>query len=198
MNPKIDSFLSRATNWHDEMEKLRKILLSCDLTEELKWGKPCYSHHGKNIVIIQGFKDYCALLFFKGYLLSDPEGVLVKTGQNTVVGRQMRFTDAKTITKLAPVIKAYIYEAIEAEEAGIKADVKKEALPIPEELRSAFSKNTKLKTSFQALTPGRQNAYIFYFSQPKQSKTRTARIEKYIPYILQGKGMNDDFISKRK
>lgn len=192
MNPKVDVFFSNAKKWQGEMEKLRKIILDCQLTEALKWGKPCYAHEGSNIVIIQGFNDYCALLFFKGYLLSDPEGVLVKTGENTVVGRQLRFTDTKQVTKLAPVIKAYIYEAVEIEKSGVKADVQKSAPPKPvEEFQQKLDENPALKTAFEALTPGRQKAYNIYFSQPKQSKTRESRIEKCMQQILDGKGLND-------
>ncbi|MBV8252376.1 MAG: YdeI/OmpD-associated family protein [Chitinophaga sp.] len=191
-NGKVDAFFDKATQWEKEMEKLRTILLDCDLTEELKWGKPCYAHEGKNIVIIQGFKDYCAVLFFKGVLLSDPDGILVKTGENTQVGRQARFTNVKEINKVAAVLKAYVYEAIELERAGLKVEVNKEnAIPIPAELQDKLAANKKLNKAFQALTPGRQRAYIYYFSSPKQSKTRESRIDKWIPQILEGKGMMD-------
>ncbi|WP_245552047.1 YdeI/OmpD-associated family protein [Chitinophaga pinensis] len=192
MNPEVDAYLSELTQWRDESEKLRKIILATELTEELKWGKPCYKYGNTNLVIIQGFKDYCALLFFKGVLLSDPESVLVKTGENTEVGRQLRFTSVKEITKLAPVISAYIYEAIEVERAGLKVEVKKSTeLDIPEEFQQQLAANADLKKAFFALTQGRQKAYIFYFSGAKQSKTRMSRVERCIPQILEGKGMND-------
>lgn len=192
MNPEVDAYLSELTQWRDESEKLRKIILATELTEELKWGKPCYKYGNTNLVIIQGFKDYCALLFFKGVLLSDPEGVLVKTGENTEVGRQLRFTSVKEITKLAAVIRAYIYEAIEVERAGLKVEVKKSTeLDIPEEFQQQLKANAALKKAFFALTQGRQKAYIFYFSGAKQSKTRMSRVEKCIPQILEGKGLND-------
>jgi len=192
MNPEVDAYLSELTQWRDESEKLRKIILSSELAEELKWGKPCYKYGNTNLVIIQGFKDYCALLFFKGVLLSDPEGVLVKTGENTEVGRQLRFTSVKEITKLAPVIRSYIYEAIEVERAGLKVAVKKSTeLDIPEEFQQQLTANAALKTAFFALTQGRQKAYIFFFSGAKQSKTRMSRVEKCIPQILEGKGLND-------
>ncbi len=191
-NGKVDAFFDSATQWRKEMEKLRDIMLDCDLTEELKWAKPCYSNDGKNIVIIQGFKDYCALMFFKGVLMSDPDGILIKTGENTQVGRQVRFTNTKEINQLAAVLKAYVYEAIELEKAGMKVEVNKEnSIPIPAELQQQLDANKKLKTAFYALTPGRQRAYIYFFSSPKQSKTRESRIEKYIPQILAGRGMND-------
>ena len=192
MNPKIDKFLSKAKNWQQEMEKLRTIVLDCGLDEKLKWGKPCYSYQEKNIVIIQGFKAYCALLFFKGYWLKDTNGILVKTGENTIVGRQIRFTGIKEIIKLQAILKTYIYQAIEVEKSGVKPLAKKNTeLKLPEELQNKLNKNAALKKAFDVLTPGRQRAYIFYFSQPKQSKTREARIEKSIPQILNGKGLND-------
>ena len=192
MHPKVDNFLSKAQQWQKEMEQLRNIVLSCGLTEELKWGKPCYAFDDKNIVIIQGFKEYCALLFFKGMLLSDPNGILVKTGENTQVGRQLRFHSVKEITALVPVIKAYIYEAIEVEKAGMKAEVNHDAITIPDELQHKLDKMPALKTAFEGLTPGRQRAYLYYFSQPKQAKTRESRVEKYVQQILEGKGLNDE------
>ncbi|HZV34162.1 MAG TPA: YdeI/OmpD-associated family protein, partial [Verrucomicrobiae bacterium] len=168
------------------------ILLGCGLDEELKWGKPCYAFEGGNVVVIQGFKACCALLFFKGALLKDPNHVLVKTGENTIVGRQMRFTNVQQIRELEPVVRAYIQEAIEIEKAGLKVDVEKSAAPkIPEELKSKFAENAALKKAFEALTPGRQRGYIFYFSGAKQSKTRESRIEKCMPQILKGKGFNE-------
>lgn len=192
MNPKVDAFLGRATNWQKEMKKLRSIALDCGLEEELKWGKPCYTFGGKNIVVIQGFKDYCALLFIKGYLLKDPDGILVKTGENTVVGRQARYTDAKEIVKQQAALKACIFEAIEVEKAGIRPPAKKEAKPdIPGEFQKKLDKTPALKKAFAALTPGRQKAYIIYISQAKQSKTRESRIEKCAPQILKGKGLMD-------
>jgi uncharacterized protein YdeI (YjbR/CyaY-like superfamily) len=191
MNPTVETYLSKITKWQEPTRKLRKILLDCQLTEELKWGKPCYMFEKKNIVIIQGFKEYCALLFFKGALLKDPHGVLVKTGENTQVGRQIRFTHVREIVKMAPILKAYIFEAIEAEEAGLKVTIKKHPKPVPEEFQKKLDKIPALKAAFDALTPGRQRAYIFYFSAPKQSKTRESRIEKNIKQILQGKGLND-------
>jgi len=192
MNPKVDTYLSKAQNWQKEMKKLRMIILDCGLTEELKWGKPCYVFEKSNIVVIQGFKKYCAVLFFKGFLLNDREGVLVKTGENTRVGRQMRFNNVREIVEMELVLKAYIYEAIEVEKAGLKVMLKKSPEPaVPVEFKSKLDKSPALKTAFKALTPGRQRAYIFYFSVPKQSKTRESRIEKSVGAILKGKGLND-------
>ncbi|WP_276486033.1 YdeI/OmpD-associated family protein [Paraflavitalea pollutisoli] len=188
----VDAYLSEATQWTKEMQALRAIALDCGLEESLKWGKPCYAFEGKNIVVIQGFKAYCALLFFQGFQLSDPEGILVKTGENTRVGRQVRVNNTKEVTKLAAVLKRYIYEAIELVNAGIKFPPPKQtALKIPEELQAQFSKKKSLRTAFEALTLGRQRAYLIHFSQAKQSSTRTARIEKCTPQILLGKGLNE-------
>jgi uncharacterized protein YdeI (YjbR/CyaY-like superfamily) len=192
MNPKVDKYLSNAKNWQKEMEKLRSIILECGLTEELKWGKPCYTFQDSNVVVIQGFKEYCALLFFKGVLLKNADGILVKTGENTRVGRQIRFTDVREIVKLKPILKSTIYEAIEVEKAGLKVKPPKSTeLKLPEEFKNKLAESPALKTAFKALTPGRQRAYNIYFSQPKQSKTREARIEKCVKQILKGKGLND-------
>ncbi|MFU1794620.1 YdeI/OmpD-associated family protein [Paenibacillus azoreducens] len=191
MNPKVDAVVGRATKWHEEMEKLRTILLDCQLTEELKWGKPCYTFQDSNIVIIQGFKEYFALLFFKGALLTDPHGILVKTGENTKVGRQIRFNNTEEIVQMEPVLRAYIDEAIEVEKAGLKVEIKNTELDIPEEFQDKLDENPALKTAFYALTPGRQRAYAIYFSAPKQSKTRESRVEKCIRQILDGKGLHD-------
>lgn len=177
--------------WQKETDTLRQIILDCGLNESIKWGKPCFDYEGKNIVIIQGFKDYCAVLFFKGVLLADPDGLLVKTGENTQVGRQARFTSVKAITQASSILKACIYEAIEVEKQGLKVDTQKTPVNIPEELQRQFTRQPKLRKAFEALTPGRQKAYVFFFSGAKQAKTREARIEKYIPLILAGKGMND-------
>lgn len=191
MNPKVDGYLRRAKKWQEEMKKLRRIILDCQLTEELKWGKPCYTYQGKNIVVIQGFKDYCALLFLKGFLLNDPEGILVMTGENTRVGRQIRFTHVREIVTLKATLKAYIYEAIEVEKAGLKGNLKMDPKPIPEEFQNELDAVPALKKAFDALTPGRQRAYIFYFSAPKLSKTRASRVEKCKKQILKGKGLDD-------
>lgn len=192
MNPKVDAYVGRATMWLEETEKLREFLLDCGLTEELKWGKPCYTSQGRNIVIIQGFKAYLALLFFKGYMLQDPHGILVKTGENTKVGRQIRFNDTQEIVELEPILRAYIAEAIEIEQSGVKEDIMKEThLDIPEEFQNKLDENPALKAAFEALTPGRQRAYVYYFSAPKQSKTRESRVEKCTQQILDGKGLND-------
>lgn len=192
MNPKVDAFVGRATMWLEETEKLREILLDCGLTEELKWGKPCYTSQGRNIVIIQGFKAYLALLFFKGYMLQDPHGILVKTGENTKVGRQIRFNNTQEIVELEPILRAYIAEAIEVEQSGVKEDIIKEThLDIPDEFQNKLDENPALKAAFEALTPGRQRAYVYYFSAPKQSKTRESRVEKCTQQILDGKGLND-------
>ena len=191
MNPKVDQYLSEAKKWQEEMGKLRRIILDCGLTEELKWGKPCYTFQKNNVVIIQGFKEYCALLFFKGALLNDPKSILIKPRENTQAGRQIRFTNAREIVEMEPVLKAYIYEAIEVEKAGLKVDFKKNTETIPEEFQKKLDEIPALKTAFEALTPGRQRAYILYFSAPKQSKTRESRVEKSIQQILNGKGLND-------
>lgn len=191
MNPKVDAYISKASKWQKETVKLRAILLDCGLTEELKWGKPCYAFQHTNLIVIQGFKEFCALLFFKGVLLSDPNGILVKTGPNTRVGRQIRFTNLREIVKIEPILKAYIYEAIALEKVGLQVTVKKEPEPIPEEFQLRLNKTPALKKAYNALTPGRQRAYIFYFSAPKQSKTRAARVEKCMAQILKGKGLND-------
>ncbi|HEY8937921.1 MAG TPA: YdeI/OmpD-associated family protein [Cyclobacteriaceae bacterium] len=193
MNPKVDWFFSKATKWQQEYEKLRKIILDCDLVEELKWGCPCYTFEKKNIVLIHGFKEYCALLLFKGALLKDAKGILVQQTENVQSARQIRFTSVREISKMEKILKAYIYEAVEVEEAGLKVNFKKTAdFNIPEEFQRKLDKSTALKKAFYALTPGRQRGYIFYFSQAKQSKTRESRIEKYTKQILSGKGLDDE------
>jgi uncharacterized protein YdeI (YjbR/CyaY-like superfamily) len=192
MNPKVDVFLSKAQKWRDEFEKLRMIALDCGLAEELKWGKPCYTFQKSNIVIIQGFKEYCALLFVKGALLHDARGILVTQTENTQAARQIRFTNVREIVEMEPILKAYIGEAIEVEKAGLKVNYKKTSeFTIPEEFQNKLDEIPALKTAFDALTPGRQRAYILYFSQAKQSKTRESRVEKYMQQILNGKGLND-------
>lgn len=192
MNPKVDVFLSKAKKWQEEFEKLRMILLDCQLTEELKWGVPCYTYQNNNIVLIHGFKEYCALLFFKGALLKDANGILIQQTKNVQAARQIRFSNVQEINKMKPILKAYIFEAIEVEKAGLKVDLKKTTeYSIPEEFQRRLDKMPALKTAFDALTPGRQRAYILYFSTPKQSKTRESRIEKCTRQILNGKGLND-------
>ena len=192
MNPKVDVFLSKAKKWQEEFEKLRMIILDCQLTEELKWGKPCYSYEKSNIVLIHGFKEYCALLFVKGTLLKDANGILIQQTENVQAARQIRFTNVREIVEMEPILKAYIYEAIEVEKAGLKVNYKKTTeYKIPEEFQYKLDEMPTLKTAFDALTPGRQRAYILYFSAPKQSKTRESRVEKYMLQILNGKGLND-------
>src|SRR6266436_6688197 len=190
-NPKVDGYLRRAKKWQEEMEKSRMIMLDCQLTEELKWGKPCYTFQKSNIVIIQGFKEYCALMFCKGALLNDPNGILKKPGKNTQAARQIRFTNVREIVEMEPILRAYICEAIEAEKAGLKVNYKKKPERIPEELQNKLDEIPGLKTAFDALTPGRQRGYILYFSAPKQSKTRESRVERCMRQILNGKGLND-------
>ncbi len=198
MNPNVDVFLIKAKKWLKEFEKLRMIILDCGLIEELKWGQPCYTFPasaGKqesNIVLIHGFKEYCAILFFKGALLNDAKGILIQQTKNVQAARQIRFTNVREIVELEPILKAYIYEAIEVEKAGLKVNLKKTSeFKIPEEFRNKLDEIPALKTAFEALTPGRQRAYIFYFSQPKQSQTRESRVEKCMQQILDGKGLND-------
>ena len=192
MNPKVDVFLSKAKKWQEEFEKLRMIILDCQLTEELKWGCPCYTFQKNNIVLIHGFKEYCALLFFKGALLNDANGILIQQTENVQAGRQIRFTNVREIVEMETILKAYIYEAIEVEKAGLKVNFKKTTeFIIPEEFQKKLDENPVLKTAFDALTPGRQRAYNLYFSEPKQSKTRESRVEKCTQQILNGKGLND-------
>jgi uncharacterized protein YdeI (YjbR/CyaY-like superfamily) len=192
MNPKVDAYLSKAKKWQKEMTKLRMIILDCQLTEELKWGKPCYIFQKSNIVLIVGFKEYCALIFCKGALLNDANGILIKPGENTQAGRQIRFTNVREIVEMEPILKAYIYEAIEAEKAGLEVNFKAiTELIYPEEFQKKLAENASLKAAFEALTPGRQRAYNLYFSAPKQSKTRDSRVEKCRQRILSGKGLND-------
>ncbi len=192
MNPKVDGYLRKSKKWQEELEKLRMIILGCGLTEELKWGKPCYTFQKSNIVIIIGFKEYCALLFFKGALLNDANGILIKPGENTQAGRQIRFTNVREIVEMEAILKTYIYEAIEVEKAGLKVNFKKTTeFIIPEEFQNKLDEIPALKTAFDVLTPGRQRAYILYFSAPKQSKTRESRVEKCMQQILNGKGLND-------
>jgi len=192
MNPKVDWFFDKATQWQKEFEKLRSIILDCGLNEELKWGQPCYTYENRNVVLIHGFKEYCALLFFKGALMGDANGILIQQTENVQSARQIRFTNVKEIAKLEKALKAYIYEAIEVEKAGLKVAYKKTAdYKMPEEFQKKLNKSATLKKAFEALTPGRQKAYIFYFSQAKQAKTREARVEKYVKQILLGKGLED-------
>ena len=192
MNPKVDFFFNKDSKWQEEYEKLRTIALDCGLVEELKWGCPCYTFEKSNIVLIHGFKDYCAFLFFKGALLNDVKSILIQQTENVQSARQVRFTNLKEITKLAPILKRYINEAIEIEKAGLKVTLKKTSeYTVPEEFQNKLDKNAALKKAFKALTPGRQRGYLFHFSQAKLSKTREARIEKSIPLILKGKGFDD-------
>jgi uncharacterized protein YdeI (YjbR/CyaY-like superfamily) len=192
MNPKVDWFFAKETKWQKEYEKLRTIILDCGLIEELKWGCPCYTFENTNIVLIHGFKEYCAVLFFKGALLNDPNGILIQQTKNVQSARQIRFTNVGEIVKIEKILKAYVYEAIEVERVGLKVKLKKTSdFKIPEEFQKKLNKSSKLKAAFDQLTPGRQRQYIFYFSQPKQSKTREARVEKYLKQILIGRGLND-------
>lgn len=191
-NPNVDFFLEQADQWRAEFTKLRAIALDCDLTEELKWGNPCYTLEKSNIVLIHGFKAYCALLFFKGALLQDPEGILVQQTKNVQATRQIRFTNLQDIVEMEPILRAYIQQAIDVEKAGLKVAFKETAeFAVPEEFQSKLDEIAALKAAFEALTPGRQRAYLLYFSSARQSRTREARIEKSIPQILDGKGLND-------
>ncbi|MFO0937599.1 MAG: YdeI/OmpD-associated family protein [Gemmataceae bacterium] len=191
-NPVVDQVLSKKQPWAREFEILRKIALDCDLTEELKWGQPCYSLDGKNIVLIHGFKEYCAYLFFKGALLKDPQKIMIQQTENVQSARQIRFTSVDEIESLRTVLKEYIQRAIEVEKAGLKVKMKStKEFTVPPELKAAFKSNPKLKAAFQALTPGRQRAYILHFSSAKQASTVLARIEKCTPRILEGKGLMD-------
>ena len=189
MNPEVDGYLRKAKKWREEMEKLRRISLDCGLTEELKWGKPCYTFQKSNIVIIQGFKEFCALLFCKGALLNDPNGILKQFGWQAA--RRIPFTNVRELLEMEPILKAYIHEAIEAEKAGLEVNFNKNPEPIPEELQNKLDEIPALKAAFAALTPGRQRGYILYFSRAKQSKTRESRVEKCMRQILKGKGLND-------
>ena len=191
MNPKVDDYLLRISAWQDELNLLRKILLECGLTEELKWGIPCYVFESSNIILLQNFKAYCAIGFFKGALLKDAKGLLKKPCENTQGGRVFPFTNTKEIVKQKAIIKAYIFEAIEIEKAGIKVVPTLTPIELPEELAKQFKKNAAFKKAFYQLTPGRQRAYLIHFTGAKQSATRTSRIEKFIPQILCGKGFND-------
>src|SRR5215831_19338155 len=192
-NPKADWFFSRAETWQDEFDELRRIVLDCELTEELRWGKPCYMSQNANIVLIHGFKEYCALLFFKGALLKDPKGILVQQTENVQAARQIRFTHVREILEMEPILKAYIREAIEAEKAGLQVTYKKTSeFKMPEEFQNKLMKTPALKAAFAALTPGRQRGYLLYFSAAKQSQTREARIEKCMDQIFDGRGLNDE------
>jgi uncharacterized protein YdeI (YjbR/CyaY-like superfamily) len=192
MNPKVDFYFSKAKKWQEEIKKLRMIILDCQLTEELKWGVPCYTFQESNIVLIHVFKEYCALLFFKGALLTDANGILIQQTKNVQAGRQIRFANLREIVEMETILKAYVYEAIEVEKAGLKVNfIKNTELIFPEEFQNKLDKNHALKAAFDALTPGRQRAYNLYFSSPKQSKTRESRVEKCMQQILNGKGLND-------
>jgi uncharacterized protein YdeI (YjbR/CyaY-like superfamily) len=192
MNPTVDFFFDETQKWQKELEQLRKIALDCQLTEELKWGTPCYTYQGSNIVLIQAFKDYCAFLFFKGALLKDTDGILIQQSDNVQAARQIRFTNLKEVIDLNTILKTYIYQAIEIERAGLKVILKKTSdFPVSEEFQKKLDENPHVEKAFKALTPGRQRAYLLHFSQPKQAKTREARVEKLVPLILEGKGLKD-------
>lgn len=193
MNPKVDFFFNKAGRWQEEVEKMRTIALDTGLTEELKWGCPCYALNGTNIVLIHYFKEYCAYLFFKGALMNDANGILIQQTENVQSARQVRFTSVAEIVELEPVLKAYIHEAIEIEKAGLKVEMKKtKDFAVAEEFQAKLDAMPVLKNAFEALTPGRQKGYLLYFAQAKQAKTREARIEKYIPHIMEGKGLDDE------
>ena len=192
-NPKVDAFIAKANKWQEELKKLRAILLDSELTEEFKWSQPCYTFQGKNVIVISGMKDSCAFAFFKGALLKDVHGVLTRPGQHSQSTRWMKFASVGEIAEMKSVLKAYIREAIEVEEAGLKVKLKKTSdLKFPEELVIMLDEFPELKRAFEALTPGRQRAYIYHFSAPKQSKTRESRVRKFMPHILAGKGLLDE------
>lgn len=192
MNPKVDFFFNKAGKWQEAFVRLRAIVLGCGLTEELKWGQPCYTLDKKNIVLMHGFKEYCALLFFKGALMNDNKGILIQQTANVQAARQIRFTSAAEVSKMASTLKSYVKQAISIEKAGRTVTLKKtKEFGMPEEFREKLNENTALKKAFNALTPGRQRGYLLYFSAPKQSKTRVARVEKYKKQILAGKGLDD-------
>ncbi len=194
MNPQVDEYLKKAKKWQEESKKLRRIVLDCGLTEESKWGKPCYTFQGSNVVIIHGFKEFC-----KGALLKDANRILIQQTENVQAARQLRFTSGREIAEMEPILKAYIHEAVEVEKAGLEVSYKKTSeFAIPAELQTKLDATPALKKAFEALTPGRQRAYLLYFGAPKQSKTREARIEKYTPQILKGQGPNDDYVQTRK
>jgi uncharacterized protein YdeI (YjbR/CyaY-like superfamily) len=199
MNPQVDEYFKTVKKWQEESKRLRKIVLDCDLTEESKWGKPCYTFQNSNMVIIQGFKEYCALLFCKGVLLKDAHRILIQQTENVQAARQIRFTSLRQIVEMEPVVQAYIHEAVAAEKAGLEVNYKKiSEFAMPEELQNKLRELPALKTAFESLTPGRQRGYILYFSAPKQSKTRESRIEKYRQKILDGKGLDDEYASAKK
>lgn len=192
MNPKVDFYFANSQKWQQELEQLRKIALDCQLTEELKWGSPCYTFQGNNIVLIHEFKEYCAFLFFKGVLLNDSDGILIQQSKNVQSQRQIRFTNVDDIIEKQAILKAYIYEAIEVEKSGLEVQLKKtDEFVLADEFKIKLDEHPALKTAFEALTPGRQRGYLLHFSSPKQSKTRESRVEKCIPQILDGKGLND-------
>lgn len=192
MNPAVDFYFHKANNWSEELAQLRMIVLDCGLTEELKWGSPCYSYQGKNIVLIHVFKEYCALLFFKGALLNNSKGILIQQTKNVQAARQIRFKNALEIVEQKALLKTHIYEAIEVEKAGLKVELKKTTeFPMAEEFKRKLTGIPALKTAFEALSPGRQRAYLLYFSEAKQAKTRESRVAQYMPQILNGKGLND-------
>jgi uncharacterized protein YdeI (YjbR/CyaY-like superfamily) len=192
MNPKVDAFLERQDRWRPEFVTLRKVLLGSGLEEELKWGQPCYELDGKNVALIHGFKEYCAILFMKGALMKDPKKILVQQTKNVQAARQIRFQSLEEVTKLEKTVKAYVREAIEIERAGLKVPLKKaEDVERPEELESELAVNARLRAAFARLTPGRQRGYILHFAQPKLSKTRVGRVKKHIPRILAGLGIDD-------
>jgi uncharacterized protein YdeI (YjbR/CyaY-like superfamily) len=191
-NPKVDGYLRCSKKWREEVEEFRRIILGCQLTEELKWGTPCYTFQSSNIVLIHVFKEYCALLFFKGALLKDVEGILIQQTKNVQAARQIRFTNIREIVQMEPILKAYIQEAVAVEKAGLKVKLKKTSdFPVPAEFQKKLDASPTLKKAFEALTPGRQRGYLFYFSAAKQAKTRELRVEKSLPQILKGKGLND-------
>ena len=192
MNPKVDFYFNKENKWQEEARKLRTIILDCGLTEELKWGNPCYTFQNSNIVLIHTFKEYCAMLFMRGALLQDTDNLLVQQTENVQSARQIRFTNVGEIVAKEAVLKAYIYQAIEVEKAGLRVTLKKASqFVVAEEFQKKLDENAALKKAFEALTPGRQKAYLLHFAQPKQSKTREARVEKCTPQILDGKGLND-------
>lgn len=199
MNPSVDWYFTKANRWQEAINLLRIMVLDCGLTEALKWGCPCYTMNNSNIVLIHVFKDYCALLLFKGVLLKDPKNILIQQTENVQTARQIRFTKIEEISKLERVLKSYIKEAIEVEQSGIKVTLKKPTeFKMADEFQQKLDEMPDLKTAFKALTPGRQRAYLLHFSQPKQSKTRESRVEKCIPFIMDGKGLNNDMVSKEK